>query len=157
MNLVLIAVGKLREAYYRAAVEEYLTRIRHFLPVDHIEVPPGTGEDGNGKGRGALLREAEAIERHLKREGKVAALDARGTALTSEEFADWLQRNMSASVPRISFVIGGAWGLAPGILERADLRLSLSPMTFPHEMARLVLAEQVYRALSLWKNLPYHK
>ena len=90
MNLVLIAVGKLREAYYRAAVEEYLTRIRHFLPVDHIEVPPGTGEDGNGKGRGALLREAEAIERHLKREGKVAALDARGTALTSEEFADWL-------------------------------------------------------------------
>jgi len=60
-------------------------------------------------------------------------------------------------VPRISFVIGGAWGLAPSILERADLRLSLSPMTFPHELARLILAEQVYRALSLWKNLPYHK
>ena len=157
MNLVFIAVGKLRETHYRMGVEEYLTRIRHFLPVDHIEVPPGTGEDGNGKGRGALLREAAAIERHVQREGKMVALDARGTALDSEQFADWLQRNMIASVPRISFVIGGAWGLAPSILERADLRLSLSPMTFPHELARLILAEQVYRALSLWKNLPYHK
>ena len=157
MNLVFIAVGKLRESHYRMGVEEYLTRIRHFLPVDHIEVPAGTGEDGNGKGRGALLREAAVIERHLQREGKVVALDAGGTMLNTEQFADWLQRNMSASVPRISFVIGGAWGLAPGFLEQADLRLSLSPMTFPHELARLVLAEQVYRALSIWKNLPYHK
>ena len=157
MNLVFIAVGKLRESYYRAGVEDYLTRIRRFLPVEHIELPTGTGEDGNGKGRGALLREAEAIGRHLQRDGKVVALDARGKLLDSEEFADWLQRNMSASVPRISFVIGSAWGLAPSILERADLRLSLSPMTFPHELAQLMLTEQVYRALSLWKHLPYHK
>ena len=157
MNLVLVAVGKLRESYFRAGVEEYLTRIRRFLPMEQIEVASGTGEEGNGKGRAALLREAEAIQRHLQRGGKIVALDAAGTLLSTEQFSDWLQRNMTASVPRISFVIGGAWGLAPSILERADLKLSLSLMTFPHELARLMLVEQIYRALSLWKSLPYHK
>jgi 23S rRNA (pseudouridine1915-N3)-methyltransferase len=157
VNLILIAVGKLRQAYYRAGVQEYLARIRHFVPVEQVEVPPGTGEESNGKGRGALLREAEAIERHLQREGKLVVLDPRGSLLDSEQFAGWLQRNMNASVPRISFVIGGAWGLAPRLVEKADLRLSLSPLTLPHELARLILAEQIYRALSLWKNLPYHK
>jgi 23S rRNA (pseudouridine1915-N3)-methyltransferase len=157
MNLVFVAVGRLRESYYRAGVEEYLVRIRRFLPVEHVEVTPGTGEEGNGKGRAALLREAEAIQRHLQRGGKIVVLDAAGTSMSSEQFSDWLQRNMAASVPRISFVIGGAWGLAPSILHRADLRLSLSSMTFPHELARLMLVEQVYRALSLWKSLPYHK
>lgn len=157
MHLTIIAVGKLHESYFRAGVEEYLTRIRRFLPTDHIEVAPGTGEDGNGKGRGALLREAEAITRYLHRDGKTVVLDAGGTAMDSRQFSDWLQRNMNAAVPRINFVIGGAWGLAPSLIEKADLRLSLSSMTFPHEMARLMLVEQIYRALSLWKNLPYHK
>jgi 23S rRNA (pseudouridine1915-N3)-methyltransferase len=157
MHLTIIAVGKLREAYFRAGVEEYLTRIRHFLPVEQIEVTPGTGEEGNGKGRGALLREAEAITRHLHREGKIVVLDAAGTTMDSQQFSEWMQRNMSAATPRIHFIIGGAWGVAPALLEKADLKLSLSAMTFPHELARLMLVEQIYRALSLWKNLPYHK
>jgi 23S rRNA (pseudouridine1915-N3)-methyltransferase len=156
MNLVIIAVGKLREPFYRAGVDEYIERIRHFLPIEQIEVPTGTGESTNGQGKGAIAREAAAIESKLGH-GRVVALDPVGKGMTTEQFAQWLQDQMNASVPRLSFVIGGAWGLGAGITEKADLKLSLSPMTFPHELARLVLAEQLYRALSLWKNLPYHK
>ena len=157
MNLTIIAVGKLRESYYRAGVEDYLSRIQRFLSIEQIEVPVGTGEDSNGGGKGAIHREAENIERALVKGSRIVALDARGKSLTTEEFSQYLQDAMLASVSRISFIIGGAWGLAPKLIERADLRLSLSAMTLPHELARLVLVEQIYRALSLWKGLPYHK
>ena len=157
MILIILAVGKLREAHYRAGVEDYLERIRRMLPIEQIEVATGAGEDSNGKGTGAIQREAAALEKHLKREGLIVALEPTGKRLDSEAFADWLQTAMNRSVPRITFVIGGAWGLSQAITERADLRLSLSPMTFSHELAQLVLAEQVYRAVSLWRGLPYHK
>jgi 23S rRNA (pseudouridine1915-N3)-methyltransferase len=156
MNLAIIAVGKLREPYFRAGVDEYLMRIRRFLPIEQIEVAPGTGEESNGKGQGALGKEAAAIERHLG-DSRIVALDPAGSLMTTEEFSKWLQESMNASVSRVSFVVGGAWGLAPSIGQRAHLKLSLSPMTFPHELARLMLAEQIYRALTLWKGLPYHK
>jgi len=157
MNLAIVAVGKLREPFYRAGVDEYITRIRHFLPIEQIEVPTGTGEESNGKGKGALGKEAASIEKHLPAEGRVVALDPAGKLMTTEEFSGWLQEAMNASVSRVSFVVGGAWGLSSGLSDRAHLKLSLSPMTFPHELARLVLAEQIYRALTLWKGLPYHK
>ncbi|RPH94337.1 23S rRNA (pseudouridine(1915)-N(3))-methyltransferase RlmH [candidate division KSB1 bacterium] len=157
MNLTIIAVGKLRESYYRAGVEDYLQRIKRFLPIEQIETAIGTGEEGNGKGKGALLREAEGIERHLIRGGKIVVLDAAGTSLSSEEFSEWIQKTMNSAVSRVNFIVGGAWGLAPKLIDRADMRLSLSSMTLPHELARLVLVEQIYRALSLWKGLPYHK
>jgi 23S rRNA (pseudouridine1915-N3)-methyltransferase len=157
MNLSIVAVGKLREAYYKAGVEDYVERIRRFLPIEQIEVPVGTGEESNGKGRGAIIREAESIEKHLHRDARIVALDPRGKSISSEQFSQWLQDSMNASVQKVSFVLGGAWGLDAGLCERADLRLSLSALTFPHELARLVLVEQIYRALSLWKGLPYHK
>jgi 23S rRNA (pseudouridine1915-N3)-methyltransferase len=157
MNLVIVAVDKLREPYYKAGVEEYLARIRRFLPIEQIEVPTGTGEESNGKGKGAIAREAAAIEKHLTTGGRVVTLEVLGKSLSTEQFAGWMQDAMTNSVPKISFVIGGAWGLGSSLSERADLRLSLSAMTFPHELARLMLTEQIYRALSLWKGLPYHK
>jgi 23S rRNA (pseudouridine1915-N3)-methyltransferase len=157
MNLVIVAVDKLREPFYKAGVDEYLTRIRRFLPIEQIEVPVGTGEESNGKGQGAILREAASIEKHLQKDGRVVTLEVTGKPLSTEQFSAWLQDAMNNSVPKISFVIGGAWGLAPALSDKAHLRLSLSAMTFPHELARLMLSEQIYRALSLWKGLPYHK
>lgn len=157
MILIILAVGKLREAHFRTGVEDYLERIRRFLPVEQIEVTSGAGEDSNGKGAGAIQREAVSLARHIKREGLVVALQPGGTSMDTTAFSHWLQEAMNRSVPRITFVIGGAWGLANSITETADLRLSLSPMTFSHELARLVLAEQLYRAATLWKGLPYHK
>ncbi len=157
MQLVIVAVGKLREAYYRAGVEDYLTRTRRMLPVEQIEVATGSGEESNGKGAGTILREAAAIEKHLKPGGLLVTLEPSGKPMTTEQFSDWLQTAMNNSVPRVTFVIGGAWGLAKLLMEKADLRLSLSPMTFSYELARLVFSEQLYRVVSLWKGLPYHK
>jgi 23S rRNA (pseudouridine1915-N3)-methyltransferase len=157
MNLVIVAVDKVREPFYKAGVDEYLSRIKRFLPIEQIEVPVGTGEESNGKGQGAIAREAASIDKHLQKDGRIVTLEITGKSLSTEQFSAWLQDAMNNSVPRISFVIGGAWGLSTTISEKADLKLSLSAMTFPHELARLMLTEQIYRALSLWKGLPYHK
>lgn len=157
MQLSIVAVGKMRESYYRAAVDDYCERIKRFLPITETEVSTGTGDESNGHGRAALLREAEHLQKPLQKPGVVVALHVTGKSLSTIQFSDWLQLQMVSSIERVSFVIGGAWGLSPIILERADLQLSLSAMTLPHELARVVLVEQIYRALTLWKNLPYHK
>ncbi len=157
VNLSIVAVGKLREPYFLAGVEEYLKRIRRFLPIEQIEVPVGTGEETNGKGRGAIIREAEAIRKHLSADSRIVVLDPTGKSLTTEEFSKWIEECMNSAVSRISFVVGGAWGLDKELCDNAHLKLSLSAMTFPHELARLMLTEQIYRALTIWKGLPYHK
>ncbi|MDD5087547.1 MAG: 23S rRNA (pseudouridine(1915)-N(3))-methyltransferase RlmH [bacterium] len=157
MILRILAVGKLREAYYQAGVEDYLGRIRHYFPIEQIEVPVGTGEESNGGGRGAMVREAAALRRHVTAGSRVVALERTGRPFSTEEFAKWLEECMNTAISRVDFVIGGAWGLDAGFVRDADVRLSLSAMTLPHELARLVLAEQIYRALSLWKGHPYHK
>ncbi len=153
----IVAVGKLREAFYRAAVDEYVSRIRFMLPCEETEVSPGTGEEFNGKGNRAIAKEGEMIVRHLSPNSVTVAMDVSGKPMSTEEFAQWISEQMNRSVQRLNFVVGGAWGLSPSVLGRADLRLSLSKMTLPHELARLVLVEQIYRALTLWKGHPYHK
>lgn len=157
MKLQVIAVGKLREAYFKAACDEYAGRIRHFLTLDESEVPSSTNDSGNGTGKGALQSEAEAILKQIPSGSKLIALDIKGKQLSSEQLSSFLQDEMLASTNRLSFVIGGAWGLSSTLLDSAALRLSFSPMTFPHELARVMLYEQLYRSLSLWKGLPYHK
>lgn len=157
MKLQVITVGKLREAYFKAACDEYAGRIRHFLPLDESEVPSATSDSGNGTGKGALQIEADAIVRQVSHGSKLVVLDIRGKQLSSEQLSQFLQDEMLASTNRLSFVIGGAWGLSPTLMDSAALRLSFSAMTFPHELARVMLYEQLYRALSLWKGLPYHK
>jgi 23S rRNA (pseudouridine1915-N3)-methyltransferase len=157
MKIIIVAVGRMREPYMRAGMDEYLTRIRHYVPAEEIEVPAGTGEEGDGDGRRVMIAEAERLQKILARESFVVCLDQRGTELTSEEFSVWLQERMSQSVSRLTFVVGGAWGLSTSVLAKSQLSLSLSRLTFPHELARLVLAEQIYRALTLWKGEKYHK
>ncbi len=157
MKISIVAVGRLREPYFRAGMDEYIARIRHYLPVEEVEVPAGDGEEGNGRGMRTLVAEGERLQKALAKESFLVCLDREGKAFDSEEFADWLQKRMGESVARLAFVVGGAWGLSPSILTKSKLRLSLSPMTIPHELARLVLAEQLYRALTLWKGEKYHK
>ncbi|MBU1919316.1 23S rRNA (pseudouridine(1915)-N(3))-methyltransferase RlmH [bacterium] len=157
MKLQLLAVGKLRVPYFEAGVHEYLTRIEHMLPIEQIEVPSGSGEESNGKGEGTLVREGERLLRLVKPHTVVVTMDAAGQQMTSEQFSQWIQERMNESTERIAFIIGGAWGIDKRITKISKLRLSLSKMTMPHELARLVLVEQIYRALTLWKGHPYHK
>jgi 23S rRNA (pseudouridine1915-N3)-methyltransferase len=157
MKIVIVTVGRIREVYLRAGVDDYISRIQHYLPIEEIEVQAGCKEESNGRGTQTLVAEGERLQKALARENFVVCLDRVGKELTSEELSAWLQARMTESVPRLAFVLGGAWGLSPIVLARAKFTLSLSQLTFPHEISRLILAEQLYRALTLWKGEKYHK
>ncbi|MBM3324565.1 MAG: 23S rRNA (pseudouridine(1915)-N(3))-methyltransferase RlmH [Calditrichaeota bacterium] len=157
MKIIIVAVGRLREAYLRAGMDDYLARIGRYVPVEEVEVPAGAGEEGNGEGRRTLAVEGERLQKALSRENFVVCLDRTGKELGSEDFSTWLQTRMGEGLTLVTFVVGGAWGISPVVLSRAQFTLSLSRMTLPHELARLVLAEQLYRALTLWKGEKYHK
>ncbi len=157
MKIVIVAVGRIREPYFRAGVDDYLARIQHYLPVEEIEVQAGSKEEDNGRGSYTLVAEGERLQKALARESFVVCLDRSGKEFSSEQLSAWLQARMSESVARLAFVLGGAWGLSPSVLARSQFTLSLSQLTFPHELSRLILTEQLYRALTLWKGEKYHK
>lgn len=155
MKVTVIAVGKPR-GLLAPIIAEYEARAARYWKLDVIEVDAGAGRGDAAAGR---VRKAEA-ERILVRvpEGaEVWALTRAGKGIASRALAAHLSSLALDSAPGIAFVLGGAFGLGRGVLERARRRLSLSPMTLPHEMARLVLAEQLYRAGTIRRNEPYHK
>lgn len=146
MRFRIVAGGKIREKYLRTAINEYLDRLKHYLPVDIVEVP---------QGRGAKV--ASAIERALPPRYELWVLDAAGKEPTSRELARWIEQRMTRGTKGVALVIGGNDGIPQDILSRAELRLSLSRMTLPHRLARLVLAEQLYRAMTIIRGEPYDK
>lgn len=155
MKVTLLVVGRVKGAL-ADPVREYEQRIRHYFPFQVVEVK----EETAGRGRSpAQVMEAEG-ERLLGRIPpgvEVIGLDRRGTRWSSEELARHLEALGVGSHPGVALVIGGAFGLSPGVLDRADRLLSLSAMTLPHELARLVVTEQLYRAGTILRGEPYHK
>ena len=153
MRVIVAVVGKPRNAALAAAIEDYETRAARYWPLDVHEVR----EERAGALPAAQVREREG-ERLLERagRGRVVACDPGGRSYTSEEFAAWLQQERDGNRD-VSILIGGAFGLSENVLARAVSRLSLAPWTLPHELARLVLAEQLYRAGSISRGEPYHK
>ena len=152
MHTYLVAVGKLRP-YYRAACDDYLQRLERYGPVEEREVREA------GKAATALLarrEEATRLERALPADAELLALDRSGDAWSSEELARRLDRWRTAGA-NLALVLGGAVGLAPALLERARHRWSLGPLTLPHELARVVVLEQWYRAWTILRGEPYHK
>ena len=155
MKVLVVAVGKVR-GVFEAPVDEYETRARRYWKLEVAEVDAGAPGKNPDPRR---VKEAEG-ERILERipEGlEVVALTREGKGMGSRDLAAFLEENAVRSSPGVAFVLGGAFGLADAVLRRARARLSLSPMTLPHEMARLVLAEQLYRAGSILRGEPYHK
>lgn len=146
MRLLIVAAGKVREPHLRTGVEDYLRRARRALPVDEVEVKVSPS-------RGA----APAILSALPPGYEVWALDAGGEEPTSEALARSIEERMGRGVKGIAFVIGPAEGLPDEVLARAARRLSLSRLTLPHRLARLVLAEQIYRAMTIIRGEPYSK
>lgn len=142
MKAVLIIVGKTREPYIQAGVDEYVRRIGRYMPF-RVEVAP---EERGSVGTLRLLRENDYV----------VLLDERGCEYRSVEFAEWLNRIQGMSARRLAFVIGGAYGFSEEMYERADEKISLSKLTFSHELARLVFAEQLYRACTILRHEPYH-
>lgn len=155
MKLSVIAVGRVRPPLDRA-VAEYEARAGRYWKLETIEVAAGSSGGGKDVGR-AWKDEEERIRARIPEGSRLWVLTREGRGLTSVGLARALGDAALGSVPGITFVIGGAWGLATGLLADAERRLSLSSMTLPHEVARLVLAEQLYRAGTILKNEPYHK
>lgn len=154
MRIRIIAVGKVKKAYYRDALDDYLGRLDHYCRREEIEVKPSpkTAKDA----RGAKLTEGEALMARAPDAGVRIALDERGRGLSSTELARVL-RNARDQGRDITFFIGGSHGLSDRVIATCSRSLSLSMMTLPHELARVVLAEQLYRAMTIIAGEPYHK
>ena len=155
MKLLFWSIGKSNEPYVKEGVEEFTKRIRHYFPVEWtiIPMPKNAGmmsEMDLKKKEGAIILE------WLKPDDYLVALDEKGKEFTSEKFAGFLQQRATESTRQIVFVIGGAFGLDEMVLQKAKLRWSLSQLTFPHQMVRLILAEQVYRACTILHHEKYH-
>lgn len=155
MKFEIVAVGKLRNNHYRALTDDYLSRIQRYVPAEEIEVRESRLTDQNtSKG---LAEEAEALESAASEGAVTIALDERGKELSSRELARWVDDWMVSGRRYISLFIGSANGLDPSFRRSCDRRLALSKMTLPHEMARMLLAEQLYRAMSIIRGEPYHR
>ena len=150
MRVAIVAVGRPRNAALAAAIGDYETRAARYWPLDVHEVR----EERSGGAAQVRNREGERLLERAS--GRIIACNPEGRSFTSEAFARWLQDERERDRDA-SFVIGGAHGLSAAVLDRAEMKLSLAPWTLPHELARLVLAEQLYRAGSIVRGEPYHK
>jgi 23S rRNA (pseudouridine1915-N3)-methyltransferase len=144
--------GKTRDSLLRELVQRYAVRIEHCAPFRLEEVQAGRG---SRKGEAATA-EGERFLTRLPRNGTVVALDAGGRKMTTEAFAGWLEGALSHGSGEVAFVVGGHEGLSPAVRARAAVTISLSEMTFTHEMARVLLLEQIYRAFTILRGEPYH-
>ena len=154
MKTELIVVGKTTNKHFIAAINDYLERIGHYMPVSVTVIP----ELRNAKSLSQQQqkdKEGEAILRLLQPSDTVVLLDERGKEPRSIELADWLQRQQQTA-RRLVFIIGGPYGFSQQVYSRADSMLSLSRMTFSHQMVRLIFVEQLYRACTIIKGEPYH-
>lgn len=155
----LICVGKLGEKFWAEAVREYEKRLSAYCKLEIVELPeqrlpqtPSQGEIAQ-----ALEKEAALIEGKIPQGAAVIALCVEGKELSSEQLSDYLTRLTVTGTSRLCLVIGGSCGLSDTVKARAALRLSMSPMTFPHHLARVMVLEQLYRALSIAAGSKYHK
>ena len=144
MRIVIIAVGKIKERGLRELIDEYFARIRRHVPCDEVELREGKHVE-------AALRAAIPDDAHT------VALEVDGRAMTSEQLATFIADRGTERKGVVAFLIGGADGLPPSVSRSAHTRLSLSRLTFAHRVARVVLAEQLYRAISIWRGDPYHR
>lgn len=159
MQITIIAVGKLKEKYLKMGIEEYLKRLSAYAKVEIVEVADEKAPENLSEGDMLRVKEKEGerILGAIKNGQHVVALAIDGEMWPSEKLADKLDTWATYGKSSIAFVIGGSLGLSEGVLKRADDKLSFSKMTFPHQLMRLILVEQVYRGFKIIKGEPYHK
>lgn len=159
MRISLCCVGKIKEKFYRDAIEEYKKRLSKYCKLEIFEGADEKNPDGDSEGarQRVIKKEGEAILSFLKEDAYVIALDIKGTMLDSLELSKKIERLGVEGRSHIQFIIGGSLGLHEEVLKRADFRLSFSPMTFPHQLMRVILLEQLYRSFRIINNEPYHK
>lgn len=159
MKITLVCVGRLKEKFYREAVEEYAKRLGKYCKLEILEVADEKTPEGAGplQTEKILEKEAGRVLDKLQGESFVCTLEIAGRKLTSEGLADWMNQLTLRGTSHIVFVIGGSLGLHSSVIKRSDFSLSFSDMTFPHQLMRVILCEQIYRAFRIINGEPYHK
>ncbi|MCQ2156142.1 MAG: 23S rRNA (pseudouridine(1915)-N(3))-methyltransferase RlmH [Bacteroidales bacterium] len=155
MKITLLTVGKTDVKWVREGLETYVSRLRHYVPFELVEIPELKNVSSLSKDQ-IKEKEGALILSKLKSADSVVLLDEHGREYRSIEFAAELEDRMSRSGRDIVYVIGGAYGFSPAVYERADSKLSLSKMTYSHQLVRTIFAEQLYRAFTIIKGEPYH-
>ncbi len=152
MKINVVCVGKIKEKFFTDAIDEYKKRLSRFAMVKEIEVDEDSKENN--------LQKKSEVEGNLllsKCSGVVIAMDMRGKMFSSPEIAEFIKQKKNLGQSEITFVIGGSNGLSSEVIKRADLVLSFGNITYPHQLFRVVLFEQIYRAITILEGLPYHK
>ncbi|WP_295790320.1 23S rRNA (pseudouridine(1915)-N(3))-methyltransferase RlmH [uncultured Veillonella sp.] len=157
MKFTIITIGKLKTAYLRDGVAEFVKRLGPYGGATIVELNESKQSSQDASQRAAIVEEeGQRVLKQIANKGFVVLLDVKGKSLSSEELAAKIQRLEVEGTSEMTFVIGGAFGVSKELRQRADLALSFSPMTFTHQMVRLLLVEQLYRACKINRNEPYH-
>jgi len=159
MTITIITVGKLKEKYLKDAIDEYSKRLSRYCKLDIIEIPDEKTPDNASEKEEEAIKEKEgqAILNKIKDSMFVIAMDLGGKQLTSQEFSDYVHNLGVIGNSNIAFIIGGSLGISKTVLARANYKLCFSKMTFPHQLFRVMLLEQIYRGFRIMKGEPYHK
>ncbi|MGN6638840.1 MAG: 23S rRNA (pseudouridine(1915)-N(3))-methyltransferase RlmH [Mucilaginibacter sp.] len=155
MKITLLIIGKTEDAYLREGIDKYFKRLKHYTKIEIAEIP----ELKNTKAltpEQQKAREAELILKKLTVTDHVILLDEKGAEFTSPQFATWIDKKALGSVSNLVFIVGGPYGFDQSVYQRANDKISLSRMTFSHQMVRLFFVEQLYRAFTIIKGEPYH-
>jgi 23S rRNA (pseudouridine1915-N3)-methyltransferase len=159
MNISIISVGKLKEKYLKEGIDEYKKRLSRYCSIDIIEVMDEKAPESLSLKEEQQIKEKEgqSVLKYIKDSTYVICLDLKGKMLSSEELSELIGDLGVTGNSNIAFIIGGSLGLSKDVLDRANYKLCFSKMTFPHQLMRLILLEQVYRGFRILKNEPYHK
>lgn len=155
MNIRLLMIGKTDEKYLQEGIEVYVKRLKHYVNFELVVIPALKDQKGASP-EDIKLREAVLILKQLEKSDRVVLLDEHGTEHTSVGFSQYIQKQMNAGIRNLTFIIGGAFGFAQEVHSAANDKVSLSKMTFNHQMVRLFFVEQLYRAFTILRNEPYH-
>lgn len=159
MNITLVTVGKIKEKYLKEAIDEYTKRLSRYCKVEIIELPDEKTPDNASEKEEIQIKEREGrnILSKIKDNAYVVAMDLKGKHVTSEEFAQFIDTLGVEGNSNLVFIIGGSLGLSQDVIKRANYKICFSKMTFPHQLFRVMLLEQIYRGYRIIKGEPYHK
>ena len=155
MKILLLVIGKTDEKYLMEGMAKYQGRLKHYVPFDYEEIPDIKNRKVLSEAQ-QKKKEADLILAKLKAGDKLVLLDEKGKEYRSLDFSKHLQQQMNAGIKRLVFVVGGPYGFDESVYKKAQGKLSLSKMTFSHQMIRLFFIEQIYRGMTILKNEPYH-
>ena len=155
MKIILVVIGKTDEAYLNTGIAKYLERTKHYTPLE-MKVIPDLKNTKSLSEEQQKNKEGELILQQIQPTDELILLDEGGKVFSSRDFAGFMEQKLLLGIKRVVFVIGGPYGFSSDVYRRATAKVSLSKMTFSHQMVRLIFAEQLYRAMTILKNQPYH-